>query len=108
MSNDERRLSTARQAVNNLIEIVHGEGPWAVQWYRMLLDIRDALAEKSPSPRDALDTATAMFDALYAGPYNFADFYVMREDQAARVAANERLSEIIDTLRAALHGEEEQ
>ncbi|MGH3391357.1 MAG: hypothetical protein ACRDOO_21010 [Actinomadura sp.] len=108
MTNDDHRLATARQAVNSLIDIVHGEGPWAVQWSRMLLDIRDALAEEGMPSSDVLATVAAMFDALYEGPYNFADFYVMRDDHAARVAANERLSEIVDTLRTTLHGEEGQ
>jgi hypothetical protein len=102
-----RRISQARRAIDELIEIVHGEGPWAVQWYRMLLDVRDALAA-TESPRDALGTASAMFDALYSRPYNFADFYIARPDRQERIAANQRFSEIVDEVREALHGDETQ
>jgi hypothetical protein len=109
MSEDDsaRRISQARRATDEVIEIVNGEGPWAAQWYRMLLDIRDALAATG-SPRDVLDTASAMFDALYSGPYNFADFYVARPDQQKRIAANRRFSEIVDELREELRRDETQ
>lgn len=107
MSDDDsaHRISQARRAIDELIEIVHGEGPWAVQWYRRLLDIRDALAA-TESPRDVLGTASAMFDALYSGPYNFADFHITRPDQQDRVAANQRFSEIVEELRGTLPGDE--
>lgn len=102
------RVSQAQQAVNELINIVHDEGPRAVQWYRMLLDIRDALAATGQPPQDVLATASAMFDALYSGPYNFADFYIARPDQDERIAANQRFSEIVDALSVALRGDEAQ
>src|SRR5512139_3687293 len=89
------RIAEARRAVDELLEIVQGEGRGAAQWYRMLLDLRDALADTSDPPPRVLGTAAAMFDEFYAGPCNFADFYVMRASKQERVAANEHLSTVV-------------
>lgn len=97
------RISRARQAVGELIDIVYGEGPGTEQWYRMLLDIRDTLAHSELAEERVLADAAAMFDALYAGPRNFSEFYVSRPDEAERLTANRRLSQVVDRLAGALH-----
>jgi hypothetical protein len=96
------RISRARQAVGELIDIVHAEGPGTEQWYRMLLDIRDTLADSERAEAQVLADAASMFDALYAGPRNFSEFHVSRPDEAERLAANSRLSRVIDQLESAL------
>lgn len=107
------RLSVARQAVAELIDIVRAEGrPGTEGWYRMLLDIRDTLADAGDATDSgnsagaagerALADAAAMFDALYAGPRNFSEFHIWRTDEPERLAANRRLSQLIDELESAL------
>lgn len=99
-----RRLSRARQAVDELIDIVHGAGPAGQNWYLMLLDIRDALADSGRPEEQSLTVAAGMFDALYSGPRNFSEFHVWRTDEAERLAANQRLSQVIHELESALRG----
>jgi hypothetical protein len=99
--NADERISRARHAVGELIDIVHGEGPGGETWYRMLLDIRDTLSGETPH---TLTEAAAQFDALYSAPRNFSEFHIWRTDEPERLAANRRLSEIIDELEDALRG----
>ena len=97
------RLSRARQAVAELIDIVHAEGrPGTESWYRMLLDIRDTLADSGKADERALGEAANMFAALYAGPRNFSEFHIWRTGEPERLAANRRLSQVIDELDSAL------
>jgi hypothetical protein len=100
------RLSVARQAVSELIDIVRAEGrPGTETWYRMLLDIRDTLADSTEAGEGALADAAEMFDALYAGPRNFSEFHIWRTDEQERLAANRRLSQLIDELESVLRAE---
>jgi hypothetical protein len=99
-----QRVSRARQAVDELIDIVHGEGPGGQAWYLMLLDIRDTLADSARPEEQKLTGAAEMFDALYSGPRNFSEFHVWRTDETERLAANQRLTTIIEELESALRG----
>ncbi|HZB31782.1 MAG TPA: hypothetical protein VE465_16615 [Streptosporangiaceae bacterium] len=97
------RLSRAQLAVTELIDIVHAEGrPGTEAWYRMLLDMRDTLADSTKTDERALAETATMFDALYAGPRNFSEFHIWRTDEPERLAANRRLTQVVDELESAL------
>ncbi|KAB2347838.1 hypothetical protein [Actinomadura rudentiformis] len=102
------RLASAQQAVHELVEIVHSQGRRTLGWYLMLLDIRDALADTSKSPEEILSTAAAMVDAIYTGPHNFGEFFVIRSDQVEMIVANEHIEELTTRLLEAVHGKGER
>jgi hypothetical protein len=96
------RRATAVAAAGRLAEAVKLGGPSAQVWYRKLLDIRDVLG--SPvSDEEALGEAVVMFGALYEGPRNFSDFYIWREDEAARIRENKQIEDDVRTLRESLN-----
>jgi len=95
------RREAASAAVRQLIEMVTSHGPGAEVWYRKLLDIRDVLGSTMPD-QEALRVAAAMFDSLYAGPRNFSDFYIWREDESARIRENQKVEDAVRTLRECL------
>lgn len=98
------RLTSARHVMHELVEIVHSQGQRTLGWYLMLLDIRDALADASKSPEEVLTTVSTMVDAIYSGPHNFGEFFVVRDDQEEMIAANEHVEELITRLLEAVHG----
>ncbi|MFI0450859.1 hypothetical protein [Actinomadura sp. 6N118] len=102
------RLTSARQVMDELVEIVHSQGRRTLGSYLMLLDIRDSLADTSKSPEEILTIAAAMVDAIYSGPHNFAEFFVVRDDQEEMIAANEHVEELIARLLEAVHGKGER
>ncbi|MFG2006591.1 hypothetical protein ACGFNU_46340 [Spirillospora sp. NPDC048911] len=110
MSEDslDDRLTTTRRVVDELVEILHSQGQRTLGWYLMLLDLRDALADVSGSPQETLDTAAAMVDALYSGPHNFGEFFVVCDDQEEMITANEHAEELTARLREAVRGKGER
>lgn len=97
------RRATAAAAADRLIEAVKLGAPGGQAWYLMLLDIRDVLRAPGDD-QEALRNAAAMFAALYKGPRNFSDFYVWRDDEAERIAENNKIEDDVRTIRESLNG----
>lgn len=95
---------TASAAVVELMKIVSSVGYGAEVWYRDLSDIRDVIADPERSDEIALSDASEMFDSLYDGPRNFSDFYIWRDEEAERSAANQRLEAVVSDLKRILSG----
>jgi hypothetical protein len=105
LPDEASRRAGAAAAVAQLIEIVRGHGPGTETWYRTLLDLRDVLADSTAPDQASLNEASAMFDSLYAGPRNFSEFNIWREDEAERLRENRRVESIIRDLETNLRGE---
>ena len=83
-----------KAVAEELAELLRREGGRdALIWRQRLFEIVGA--------QDAA-TAKDVFDGMYAGGRNFADFHIWRSDEAERIALNERVSGLTDRLRRLL------
>jgi hypothetical protein len=85
---------TRREVAEELADLLRREGGRdALIWQQRLREI--AAADDAAAAKD-------VFDGMYAGGRNFADFHIWRTDEAERIALNERVSELTDRLRRLL------
>jgi hypothetical protein len=75
------------------------------RWLSRLRDIRTALSDDSQPPQGRLRAAAEGVAFMYAGPRNFADFIIARDDPAEQVAVNQRLLDLMTTLRGLVRDE---
>ncbi|MFE5869206.1 hypothetical protein ACFQ6V_11195, partial [Streptomyces roseifaciens] len=100
-STPEARRRRAAVVAAQLAEIVHEQGRTYAFYYLTLTDIRDILADPEGEAGAALTEAAQRFDTLRR-TRNFSEFLVYADDWEQRVAANEKVKELVNELRSLL------
>ncbi|MEU5188642.1 hypothetical protein AB0G83_16060 [Streptomyces klenkii] len=98
----ESRRQRATAVATQLAEIVYEQGRTYAFYYLTLMDIRNILAGPEGEAETALAEAAQRFDGLRR-TRNFSEFYVYADSWEQRVAANEKVKELVNELRFTLH-----
>ena len=96
------RIVEARQTAEELAEVIRAEGRDGLVWQQRVRQVAADLSAPGATDTERLAVARERFGSLYAGGRNFADFHIWRTGEAERIAANERLSELVRRLRELL------
>ncbi|MCO8277510.1 hypothetical protein M1L60_43725 [Actinoplanes sp. TRM 88003] len=95
-------LSTARAIAQQLSDLLIAEGRSAFVWQQLMRQIAADLAVPDATDEERLGSAQERFRSLYRGGRNFSDFYLDRDDEAERIAANQHLDDLVGRLRSQL------
>jgi hypothetical protein len=102
----ELRVQAALELVPQLADIVAREGYSGFPWYHRFRGIGAVLNESDRPAADRLREAAELLDAMYEGGRNFSDFYLPRQDWELQKAENDKLSALVNELRALLRTDE--
>ncbi|MGK5683098.1 hypothetical protein [Actinoplanes sp. URMC 104] len=105
MSDHRVRVDEARAVAQQLSELLLAEGRGAYVWQQRMRQIAADLSVTDAGDAEMLQAARDRFRSLYAGGRNFSDYYIHRDDEAERIAVNDRLEHLVDRLRTLLTGD---
>lgn len=94
------RREHLREAFAHLDGLVYAEGYLATPWILRIRTALDYLFDVETDDLEAIGQAHRIFLDMHRGGRNFSDFFLWREDDAARRLANEELQSVKGRISA--------